>query len=463
MEPTEIAVQHQTLSAFLTGVERAIKQALPESAWLVAELSSFTRTAKGSVFLDLLETADGREVAKAKGIMFSGVARKVLEQWQAATGGEPQAGMQVLVKVRADFTVQYGFQLQVTAIDPNYTLGEMQAKLQRIISSLNAKGLYDLQHRLPAPTGYWRVAVVSPHEAAGLADFKREADMLASAGVCEFEYFSAVFQGASCSESIRAALLQVHERNQDERFDAVCVIRGGGAKSDLAWLNDLHLAAWVCRFPVPIFTGIGHQVDECVLDLVAHRKFDTPSKVIGFLKTSLHAEATGLRGRIEQMSSRMSRLASDQMPSIERYAARFNAASVRLVHEQQAAQERAWSDFARLSTVLLSEERRTLLRAPEAFLRMSGSLCSTQEGKIALAGSQMVSRSNLLVERTRGRLNTAGMLWDKTNPLTLLSRGFALVRDRHGTVITSAEQARGIDELRLSFADGEVVATPQTH
>lgn len=463
MEPTEVAVQHQTLSSYLTGVERAIKQALPESAWLVAELSSFNRIATGTVFLDLLETVDGQEVAKAKGIMFAGVTRRVLEQWQAATGGEPQVGMQVLVKVRADFTVQYGFQLQVTAIDPNYTLGEMQAKLQRIISSLTAKGLYDLQRRLQPPTGYWRVAVVSPHEAAGLADFKRDADMLASAGVCEFEYFSAVFQGGSCSESIRAALLRVHERNQVERFDAVCVIRGGGAKSDLAWLNDLPLAAWVCRFPVPVFTGIGHQVDECILDLVAHRKFDTPSKVIGFLKTSLHAEATGLRGRIEQVSSRMSRLASDQLPSLERSASRFNSASVRLVHGQQAAQERAWSDFARLSTKLITEDRRALLRAPEAFLRMSGSLCSAQSGKIALAGSQMASRAHLLVERARGRLDTAGMLWDKTNPLTLLSRGFALVRDRHGTVITSADQARAADVLRLSFADGEVAATTQTH
>lgn len=463
METSEGAVQHQTLSAFLSGVERAIKQALPESAWLVAELSSFTRTAKGSVFLDLLETVEGREVAKAKGIMFSGVARKVLEQWQSATGGEPQAGMQVLVKVRADFTVQYGFQLQVTAIDPNYTLGEMQAKLQRIISSLTEKGLYDLQRRLASPRGYWRVAVVSPHEAAGLADFKRDADMLSSAGVCAFEYFSAVFQGASCSESIRGALLQVHERNQVERFDAVCVIRGGGAKSDLAWLNDLQLAAWVCRFPVPVFTGIGHQVDECVLDLVAHRKFDTPSKVIGYLKTSLQAEASGLRGRIEQVSTRISRLGSDQLPTLERHVARFSAASIRLVHLQKSAHERIWSDFARLSTVLLSEERKALLRAPEAFLRMSGSLCASEAGKIVLAGSQVASRASLVVERARGRLDTAGMLWDKTNPLTLLSRGFALVRDGNGAVVTSAEQARAVGDLRLSFADGEVMATPLQH
>jgi exodeoxyribonuclease VII large subunit len=445
----------------LAGVERAVKQALPEPAWLVAELSSFTVTGKGSVFLDLLESADGREVAKAKGVMFANVARRVLEQWRASTGGIPEAGMRVLVKVRADFSVQYGFQLQVSQIDPSYTLGEMQAKLQQIISTLTAKGWYDMQRSLASPSGFWRVAVVSPHEAAGLADFKRDADMMADAGVCQFEYFSATFQGAGCSESIRGALLQVHERNQEERFDLVCVIRGGGAKADLAWLNDMQLAAWVCRFPVPVFTGIGHQVDECVLDLVAHRKFDTPSKVIGYLKSSLQAEAAGLRARMEQVASRISRLAADQLPLLERQVSRFGGLSQRFVHGQKAAQERAWSDFARLATMRTSEDTKTLLRAPEAFSRLSGSLCAAQRAKIALASSQVASRAYLVLERGRGQLEMACQLYDKTNPLTLLARGFALVRGPDGAIISSAESARAAGTLQLAFADGQLTVVPK--
>lgn len=461
MSSVEVGVDHQTLSGYLAGVERAVKQALPEPAWLVAELSSFTVTGKGSVFLDLLESADGREVAKAKGVMFANVARRVLEQWRASTGGIPEAGMRVLVKVRADFSVQYGFQLQVSQIDPSYTLGEMQAKLQQIISTLTAKGWYDMQRSLASPSGFWRVAVVSPHEAAGLADFKRDADMMADAGVCQFEYFSATFQGAGCSESIRGALLQVHERNQEERFDLVCVIRGGGAKADLAWLNDMQLAAWVCRFPVPVLTGIGHQVDECVLDLVAHRKFDTPSKVIGYLKSSLQAEAAGLRARMEQVASRISRLAADQLPLLERQVSRFGGLSQRFVHGQKAAQERAWSDFARLATMRTSEDTKTLLRAPEAFSRLSGSLCAAQRAKIALASSQVASRAYLVLERGRGQLEMACQLYDKTNPLTLLARGFALVRGPDGAIISSAESARAAGTLQLAFADGQLTVVPK--
>ncbi len=460
MNAADAGEEHQTLSGYLSGVERAVKQALPEPAWVVAELSSFTVTGKGAVFLDLLESADGREVAKAKGVMFANVARKVIDQWKASTGGMPEAGMRVLVKVRADFSVQYGFQLQVTQIDPSYTLGEMQAKLQQIISTLKAKGWFDLQRALPAPRGFWRVAVVSPHEAAGLADFKRDADMLADAGVCDFEYFSAVFQGAGCSESIRGALLQVHERNQEECFDLVCVIRGGGAKSDLAWLNDLSLSAWLCRFPVPVWTGIGHQVDECALDLVSHRKFDTPSKVIGHIKARLQSEASGLRAQVEGVSVRISRLATAQLPSLERQGSRFGGLTQRLLHGHKTAQERLWSDFSRLATLRASEDAITLLRAPDAFLRLSGALCVAQRTKIALAGSQVASRASLVVERGRARLDTTCLLYDKTNPLTLLSRGFALVRGTDGSIISSAESARAAGTLQLVFADGGVtVAT----
>lgn len=145
--------------------------------------------------------------------------------------GLPQAGMNVLLKVRADFSPQFGFSLMVTGIDPSYTLGDMQAKLQKIISSLRERGWLDLQRGLPAPSGYWRVAVVAPHEAAGLADFKRDAEQLAGAGVCQFEYFAATFQGKDCSESIRDALRQVHERHQAQGFDAVAIIRGAGRRA----------------------------------------------------------------------------------------------------------------------------------------------------------------------------------------------------------------------------------------
>lgn len=515
--------QHQTLSSYLASIETAIKAVLPEAAWLVAELSSFTIRANGTVFMDLVQSLDGKEVAKAPGcVMFANVAKKVLEQWRAVTGGLPQAGMKVLVRVRPNFSVQYGFNLQVGGIDPSYTLGDMQAKMREIIDRLKEQQIYDNQRELAAPAGYWRVAVVSPFEAAGLADFQKDADMLARAGVCDFQYFAATFQGESSSQSLREALRVLFERHKENPFDVVCVIRGGGAKTDLAWLNDFELARWVCRIPIPVFTGIGHQTDETILDLVAKRKFDTPSKVIGFIKSCLSQEAGLLRGSIEWAASEMLRLVAAQKPAVDRSTARFSASAQQLLHVHQVRCDRAQADFSRLGAAVLAEHRKwlqwapeaimrhsaslvagqpamidrlsarfgagvqcamhvekvacekagtdfarfvtrvineekvLLQRAPEAFFRHSAALCARQSAAIELASIQFASRTHLIVDREKSRLDRVCMIYDRISPLTLLAKGFALVRGPDGCLITSAADARAAGLLDLAFADGHV-------
>lgn len=518
--------QHLTLSSYLASIEEAVKAVLPAPAWLVAELSSFTVRANGTVFMDLVQSLDGKEVAKAPGcVMFGNVAKKVLEQWKSVTGGLPQAGMKVLVRVRPNFSVQYGFNLQVSAIDPSYTLGDMQAKVKEIIDRLKEQQIFDKQRDLPAPGGFWRVAVVSPFEAAGLADFQKDADMLARAGVCDFEYFSATFQGESSSQSLRDALRVLFERHKETPFDVVALIRGGGAKTDLAWLNDFELARWLCRIPIPVFTGIGHQTDETVLDLVAHRRFDTPSKVIGFIKTSLSQEAVELRSKMEWAQAEMLRLAAAQRPAVDRLAARFTASGQRLIHAHQLrcdralgvftrltagvlAEHRKWlqwapeaflrhssaivasqpalidrltarftagvqravhlervacdkagNDFARLAASMISGEKVRLQRVPETYLRLSTALCARERAAIDLATSQCAARAHLIVEREKARLDRVCMLYDKLSPLTLLTKGFALVRSPAGELITSAEQARKAGAVDLAFADGHIKAT----
>jgi exodeoxyribonuclease VII large subunit len=450
---------HLSLSAYLTQIQKAFRAAMPDSCWVVAELSDFKRRPNGHCYMDILESRDGNGVAKARCTMFANVAGKVLQQWQEATGGLPQAGMNVLLKVRADFSPQFGFSLMVTGIDPSYTLGDMQAKLQKIISSLRERGWLDLQRGLPAPSGYWRVAVVAPHEAAGLADFKRDAEQLAGAGVCQFEYFAATFQGKDCSESIRDALRQVHERHQAQGFDAVAIIRGGGAKSDLAWLNDANLAAWVCRLPVPVFTGIGHEVDECVLDLVAHRRFDTPSKVIGFIKTALMSEASAARARAEQANALIQRLVAGQGPYLDRAWGYFSRRVVERLHAEHRnlldRQSRFDSGRARLITQQQAEQQ----AAQDRFSRLTLGLIASERQKALLGASRASAQSLALIARENARLALAGTLYDKTNPLALLSRGFALIRSPGGEIVTSAQQARAAGRLDLAFADGHLSAT----
>ncbi|WP_256657396.1 exodeoxyribonuclease VII large subunit [Pseudomonas sp. 2FE] len=457
----EVAEQHLTLSTYLTQVQRAIRAAVPDSSWVVAELSDFKRRPNGHCYMDILESRDGSEVAKARCTMFANVAGKVLAEWQRVTGGLPQAGMNVLLKVRAEFSPQYGFSLMVTGIDPSYTLGDMEAKVQQIIASLKERGWFDLQKGLPSPGGFWRVAVVAPHEAAGLADFRRDAEVMDQAGVCGFEYFGATFQGRDASESLRSALRAVHERHQQEAFDAVCIIRGGGAKADLAWLNDANVAAWVCRLPVPVFCGIGHEIDECVLDLVANRRFDTPSKVIGFIKTALMSEASTARARVERANSLILRLVTGQAPALERNWNTFRHWVREALHNEHRHLLEVQVSLDKGRDRLVGQQRMALQLAQDRFSRLGAGLCVSERQKTVLAASQVVSLSRALLSRESSRLTLASAIFDKTNPLALLDRGFALVRGPSGEIISSAQQARAAGTLDLAFADGHVTATIQ--
>lgn len=450
--------QQLTLSVYLTQIQKAVRAAVPDSSWLVAELSDFKRRPNGHCYMDILESREGAEVAKARCTMFSNVAGKVLGEWQQATGGLPQAGMNVLLKVRADFSPQFGFSLMVTGIDPSYTLGDMQAKMQKIIASLKERQWFDLQWGLPSPGGFWRVAVVAPHEAAGLAYFRRDAEQLAAALVCGFEYFSATFQGRDASDSIRSALRTVYEQHQQQPFDAICIIRGGGAKSDLDWLNDANLAAWVCRLPVPVFTGIGHEIDECLLDLVAHRRFDTPSKVIGFIKTSLMSEALTAQAQFERANGMILRLVCVQAPLLDRAMSTFSRRVTGKLHGEHRTLLQQQNSLDKGRDRLISQQHMALQVAQDRFSRSGVGLCVAERQKGFLTASRVTSLCRALITKEVSRLELACTVYDKTNPLALLGRGFALVRGSGGEIISSAQQARDAGKFDLAFADGHVIA-----
>jgi len=452
----EQTVQHIGLRSYLERAQQVIRAEMPDECWIVAELTEFKRRQNGHVYMDLLEAENGREVAKARATMFGNVAGKVIQEWEQVTGGPPQPGMSVLLRVRAELSPQYGFSLSVSAIDPAYTLGDMQAKVQRIITALKTRDLFDLQRRLPAPAGYWRVAVVAPHEAAGLADFKRDAEMLAEAGACVFEYFAGTFQGRDAVESLCAALMELHGRHKASHFDVVCIIRGGGSKADLAWLNDGKLASWICRLPIPVFTGIGHQVDECVLDLVAQRRFDTPSKVIGFIRGSLAAEAVTLRSNLERGEALMMRQVSSQAPALERAWGAFSKGVGGLLHKQHSKLLQTGGRFESGRDRLIAQQQMALKDAAASFCRLVVGQSAAQRQRAILASSRAASLGQALLVREQSRLTLASTIYEKTNPLALLNRGFALVRSQTGNLVANADQALRSGVLELTFSDGKV-------
>jgi len=270
------------LSEFLLRISAAIAQAVPNTTWLVAEISEIRKHNSG-YFLTLVEYNNDIKCAQASARIWQGQERSTVGKFKTATQAELEPGIKVLVLVAASFHQQYGFTLSIHDIDPAYTLGNMAAKLAKIRETLQQEKIADQNKLLPTPKDFTNVAVISPDQAAGLGDFQREANLLAKHKLCAFTYYTATFQGKVAAASIIQALQAAFTAHSALPYDSIVIIRGGGAVADLAWLNDLDLARSICLAPVKIMAGIGHERDYTIIDEVAGLKFDTPSKVINYI------------------------------------------------------------------------------------------------------------------------------------------------------------------------------------
>ncbi len=267
-------------------VKDAIEMQLPDEYWVEAELAE-CRERGGHCYLELIEKEDttNTPVAKASAKCWRQTWLMLQPYFERTTGQPLRTGMKVLLKVYAQFHEAYGFSWIVTDIDPTYTLGDMARKRQEIIRQLKEEGVFDLQRELCIPRFAKRIAVISAEGAAGYGDFCRQLEDNEYGFKFEVTLFPAIMQGEQVESSVVAALNSIYDCIRD--FDVVVIIRGGGATSDLSGFDTLALAENVAQFPIPIITGIGHDRDESILDMVANTRVKTPTAAAALLIDNL--------------------------------------------------------------------------------------------------------------------------------------------------------------------------------
>ena len=388
---TRAPEQFLELSDLLGYVSQVITRGIPGAVWVRAELSSVTD--RRHLYLDVVQLEDGQEVAKARATLWARERYSLEGKFRKATGGGLRSGMKLLLYVTAEFHPQYGFSLHILDLSPEFTVGDQAIKLENIRRVLDAEGLLERNRELPPPDDFSRVAVISPRAAAGLGDFVREAARLERAGAVEFVYLQATFQGREAAASLMTALSSALLTHLEAPLDALVIIRGGGAQTDLAWLSDLELARMVARFPVPVITGIGHARDDSILDEIACIRTDTPSKAAAYILNTVLAGAGSALDAYRQI------LATGQGVL------------------EQAESSAAW---------------------------MMGRLERAARGRVD-------TETERLDSVMRGILGLT--------PARTLGRGYALVRDQGGQVVTRAAQVTAGDALSLEFVDGRVGVT----
>ena len=412
-------------------VRETLELSMPNEYWVQAELAE-VRERSGHCYMELVQMSPAKQlVAKASARCWRNTWQLLRPHFERLTGQSLHAGMNVMLQVYPQFHEAYGFSWIVSDINPEFTMGDMARKRQEIISQLKEEGVFDLQKELTIPLFAQRIAVISSETAAGYGDFCNQLTDNAYGFQFHTELFPAVMQGEQVEPSVIAALDRINERISD--FDVVVIIRGGGATTDLSGFDTLLLAENVANFPLPIITGIGHDRDESVLDMISHTRVKTPTAAAAFLIDHL----AQLYERIEDSRSALVNYVKRRM---EMEQMRLQRLSSTLPVLFSLVKTRGNARLERLQT--------NLLAAMQQRIRDSRNSLSMLNSQFSILNSQLIMRH-------RHRLQLIEEKVKNLDPALMLKRGYSITM-KDGKVVRDANQLKAGDEIETRLEKGAV-------
>jgi exodeoxyribonuclease VII large subunit len=324
--------EFRTLSELLGQVKGALEKELPDQYWVIAEIMELRESRH--CYLELIEKSEENDslLAKVRATIWASRYGMLRPFFEATTGTRLKSGIKILCKASVEFHAQYGLSLNITDIDPSYTLGDLTRKKQEVIQRLRKEGVFDMNREMPFPLIPQHIAVISSETAAGYGDFMETIQNNRHGFCFHVTLFPAVMQGDEAPESITSAMEEIYESDSD--FDCVVLIRGGGSKADLESFNHYDLSYFITQFPLPVITGIGHERDESVADMVAHKGLKTPTAVAEFLVDQMLAFEFQLSAMLDRLSTSVRNRVQSDLSMLERYGRDMMHLSKALLFQQ---------------------------------------------------------------------------------------------------------------------------------
>lgn len=396
-------------------IKTSIRETFPETCWVQAETSDVRiHTSSEHCYLEFIEKnpVTGQLAAKTRGTIWANTFRMLKPYFEQETGRPFTSGLKVLVNVAVDYHELYGLNLTVLDIDPTYTLGDMARKRMEIIRQLQEDGIFTLNKELELPSLPCRIAVITSPTAAGYEDFLKQITDNKAGFLFYIRLFPALMQGDKTETSIIAALDHIY--TNAAHFDAVVIIRGGGSAADLSSFDSYLLAANCAQFPLPVITGIGHERDDTIVDMVAHTRLKTPTAVAEFLIGKMQSAAD----RLQLLSTRLSSIVSS-----------------RLEHNRSTL-KKLTANLPLVATSLLSGYTLSLEGLNHRLKHRTASLLSNHAKELQLS-EQFITLAS---------------------PEYLLKKGYSLTL-KNGKIVKHASELQAGDLIISRFADGEATST----
>lgn len=413
-------------------VAEVVRTTMPDEYWVEAEISEL-REVRGHCYMELVQKdlMGVTPVARASAKCWRTTWLKVRDEFERVTRSTLHRGMKVMLCVYADFHEAYGFSWIVTDINPEYTMGDMARRRQETINRLKAEGVFNLQRELTLPLFAQRLAVVSSEKAAGYGDFCRHLADNSYGFAFDVHLFQAAMQGESVGPAIIAALEHIYCSMDD--YDVVVIIRGGGATSDLSGFDSFELAENVANFPLPVVTGVGHDRDETVLDLVSAVSVKTPTAAAAYLIDRLAA----VSARIDDAAECVSRCAQRRM---EYERMRLGRLADVLPGLFSLTKSRETARLDRLHDTIASASAQRIVSARHS--------TDTMAERIHTAARSMMAEQNHRVDLLSHRIKAA-------DPYLLLKRGYSITL-HNGRAVYDASQLGDGDTLETIVNKGRV-------
>ena len=427
-------VQGMTLYELNGLVRQTLELTLDEEYWVQAEIAELRVNRHCYMELVQKEARGGGIVAKARAQVWANRWAFIKPMFEQVTGQTLAAGMQVMLKVEVTFHELYGYSLNVTDIDPTYTLGDLARHRQEILRQLAEEGIDTMNKELPLPRLLQRIAVISSASAAGYGDFCNQLNNNQRGLAFKTELFQAVMQGNEVENSVVDALNRIAARLDE--WDVVVIIRGGGATSDLQGFDSLLLAENVAQFPLPIITGIGHERDDTVIDLIAHTRVKTPTAAAEFLIHHQEQELDTLEDLSARLTDHISQLLYDETTRLKMLAGKIPML---------------------FSTVKAREEVR-LHRLSASMANSSIQHLEQAKGRVELMNQQLSLYTSALLQGEMKRIELMESKLQSAHPNRILQLGFSITRVG-GKALKDVDEVKEGDEIETTLASGTFKST----
>lgn len=450
--------QALTLSELSRKIKGSLNDSFPEKIWIRGEISDIRLHSNGHVYIELIEKAKNSDkiTARIKATIWAFTYRMLRPYFEGSTGYVLSSGIKIMVLVSVEYHPQYSISLNITDIDPSYTLGDLAQKKEEILQRLAQEGVFNMNKELEIPVVPQRIAVLSSESAAGYEDFLNSLEN----NIYNFHFnitlFPALMQGNKAVDSIISMLEKIYEN--EEKYDLVVIIRGGGAKIDLECFNDYELAYHITQFPLPVLTGIGHERDETITDLVAHTKLKTPTAVAEFLIDSVVA----FLSELNEFQERILNLANNRLQISEKLINRYSLLLLKTtknkLYDHQNKLSRLEIQTGSKSKKLLIHKSAELNIAWQQLKSGVNSRIKDTFLKFETSSQFLKVKSPKLITIESQKLESHLKTLKFLDPISILKRGYSLSYFK-GMLIKESGYLKSGDEIQTRLYKGQFTST----